>query len=148
MYLVTQSCSTFCDPMNYSPPGSSVYGDSPGKNTGVGCHALLQGFFPIQGSNPGLPHYRQIPYQLSHQGSPLIYDFLIIIWYIIRYMVSKHFSHSIGCLFILLIDNVIHYINRLQDKNCIISIDAEKAFTKFNILSWSKTLNKLCMEAM
>ena len=47
-----QLCPTFCDPVDYSPPGSSVHGDSPGKNTGVGCHALLQGIFPIQGSNP------------------------------------------------------------------------------------------------
>ena len=37
-----------------SLPGSSVLGASPGKNTGVGCHALLQGIFPTQGSNPGL----------------------------------------------------------------------------------------------
>jgi len=56
--------------MNYSPPGSSVHGDSSGKNTGEGCHFLLQGIFPTQGSNPGLPHYRQILYHLSHQGSP------------------------------------------------------------------------------
>ena len=41
--------------MDCSPPGSSVYGDSPGKNTGVGCHALLQGIFPTQGSNPRSP---------------------------------------------------------------------------------------------
>ena len=47
-------------------------GDSPGKNTGVGCHALLQGIFPTQGLNPGLPHCRQILYRLSHQGSLLI----------------------------------------------------------------------------
>ena len=40
----------------------------PGKNTGVGCHFLLQGIFPIQGSNPGLLHCRQILYQLNHQG--------------------------------------------------------------------------------
>ena len=40
--LVTQSCLTLCDPMDCSLPGSSVHGDSPGKNTGVGCHALLQ----------------------------------------------------------------------------------------------------------
>ena len=52
-----------------SLPGSSVHGDSPGKNTGVGCHALLQGIFPTQGSNPGLPHCRQVLYHLSHQGS-------------------------------------------------------------------------------
>ena len=37
-----QSCPTLCDPMDCSPPGSSIHGDSPGKNTGVGCHALLQ----------------------------------------------------------------------------------------------------------
>ena len=42
--------------MDCSPPGSSVHEDSPGKNTGVGCHAFLQGIFPTQGSNPGLPH--------------------------------------------------------------------------------------------
>ena len=40
--------------MNCSPPGPSVHGDSPGKNTGVGCQALLQGIFPTQGSNPRL----------------------------------------------------------------------------------------------
>ena len=40
--------------MDCSLPGSSVHGDSPGKNPGVGCHALLQGIFPTQGSNPGI----------------------------------------------------------------------------------------------
>ena len=55
---VAQWCPTLCDPMDYSLPGPSVHRDSPGKNTGVGCHALLQGIFPIQGSNPGLPHCR------------------------------------------------------------------------------------------
>ena len=49
--LVTQSCLTLCDPMDYSLPGSSVHGDSPGKNTGVGCHVFLQGIFPTQGAN-------------------------------------------------------------------------------------------------
>ena len=46
--------------------------NSPGKNRAVSCHALLQGLFPTQGSNPGLLHCRQILYQLSHQGSPRI----------------------------------------------------------------------------
>ena len=68
--LVTQLCLTLCIRMDYSPPGSSVHGGFPGKNTGVGCHALLQGIFPKQGLNPGLPHYKQILYHLSHQGSP------------------------------------------------------------------------------
>ena len=45
--------------------------DSPGKNTGVGYHFLLQGIFQTQGSNPGFPYYRQILYRLSHEGSPL-----------------------------------------------------------------------------
>ena len=70
MCLVAQSCLTLCNPMDCSPPGSSVHGDSPGKNTGVVCHALLQGICPTQGSNPGLLPCRQILYQLSHQGSP------------------------------------------------------------------------------
>ena len=52
--LVSQLCPILCNPMDYSPPGSSVHGDSPGKFTGVGCHALLQGIFPTQGSNPHL----------------------------------------------------------------------------------------------
>ena len=42
--------------------------NSPGHNTGVGSLALLQGIFPTQGSNPGLPHCKHIFYQLSHQG--------------------------------------------------------------------------------
>ena len=45
-----QLCWTLCNPMA-TLPGSSVHGDSPGENTGVGCHAVLQGIFPIQGSN-------------------------------------------------------------------------------------------------
>ena len=44
--------------------------NSPGQNTGVGSLYLLHGIFPSQGSNPGLPHCRRIPYQLSHKGSP------------------------------------------------------------------------------
>ena len=68
--LVAQLCLTLCDPVECSLPSSSVHGDSPGKNTGVGCHALLQGIFPTQGSNPGLPNCRRILYCLSHQGSP------------------------------------------------------------------------------
>ena len=49
-----QSCPTLCDSMDCSPPGSSVHGDFPGKNTGVGCHALFQGILPTQGLNPHL----------------------------------------------------------------------------------------------
>ena len=57
-------------------PGSSVRGNSPGKNTDVGCHACLQGLFPTQGLNPGLPYCRWILCHLSHQGSPRILEWV------------------------------------------------------------------------
>ena len=74
--LVAQSGPTLCNPMDCSPPGFSVHEDSPGKDSEVGCHALLQGVFPTQGSNPGLLHFRQILYHLSHQGSPWILEWV------------------------------------------------------------------------
>ena len=49
-----QSCLTLCDPLDWNPPGSSTQQDSPGKNIGGGCHALLQGIFLTQGSNSRL----------------------------------------------------------------------------------------------
>ena len=66
--LVAQPCLMLFDPMDCSLLGSSIHGASPGKNTGVGCYALLQGVFSTQGSNLGLPHCRQILYHLSHCG--------------------------------------------------------------------------------
>ena len=68
--LVTQWCPTLCNSMYYSPPVSFVHGDFPGKNTAVGYHALIQGIFTTQKSNPGFPSCRQILYHLIHQGSP------------------------------------------------------------------------------
>ena len=59
--------------MDYRLPGSSAHGDSPGKNTGVSCYALLQGIFPIQGSNLHLLcllHWQVDSLSLSHLGSP------------------------------------------------------------------------------
>ena len=58
--LVAQSCQTLCDPTDCSPPGASVHGILQAKNSGVGCHSLLQRIFLTQGSNPGLLHYRQV----------------------------------------------------------------------------------------
>ena len=57
---VTQSCLTLCDHMDCGP------WHSPGQNIEVGSLSLLQGIFPTQGSNPGLPHFWQNLYQLSH----------------------------------------------------------------------------------
>ena len=48
----------------------------PGQNSGVGSHSLVQGIFPIQGLNPGLPHCKQILYQPSHKGSPRILEWV------------------------------------------------------------------------
>ena len=63
---VAWSCLTLCDsPWNF-----------PGKNAGVGCCSLLQGIFSTQGLKPGLPHYRMILYQVSHQGSPWTLEWL------------------------------------------------------------------------
>jgi len=67
-----ESCSVTSDSLRshglYSP------WNFPGQNTGVGCLSLLQGIFPTQGSNSGLPHCRRILYHLSQQGSPRILE--------------------------------------------------------------------------
>ena len=70
--LVVQLCLSVCNPMDCSPPGSSVCGNSPGNSTRVGCHALL----PTQWSYPGLPYCRWILYHLSHQGRPWILEWV------------------------------------------------------------------------
>ena len=62
---VAQSCPTLCNPMEYSP------WNFPGQNTGVGSLSLLQWIFPTQESNQGLPHCRQVLFQLSYQTRSL-----------------------------------------------------------------------------
>ena len=64
---VAQSCPTLCDPMDCTT--LLHLWDFPSKNIGVSCHFLLQRTFLTQGSNRSLPHYRQMLYRLSHQGS-------------------------------------------------------------------------------
>ena len=102
---VTQSCPTLCNPMDFTihgifqarilvlvaisflkshsivsdslqPPGLYSPWNSPGQKSGVGSLSLLQGVFLTQGSNPGLPHCRWILYQLSHEGSPRILEWV------------------------------------------------------------------------
>ena len=68
--VLSQSCPTLCNPMDCSLPGSSVHG---GKNTRVGCHFLLQGIFPTQGSNLHLLlplHWQEDSSPLRHLGNP------------------------------------------------------------------------------
>ena len=73
LFCAVLSVRVFAQTMDCSPPGSSVHGDSASKNTGVGCHALFQGIFPTQGSNPGLPHCRQADSLLSEPPGEAIY---------------------------------------------------------------------------
>ena len=74
LFLSMESESESRSVMSHSLRPHGLYSpwNSPGQNTGVGTLPLLQGIFPTQGSNPGLPHCRQILYQLSHKGSPRI----------------------------------------------------------------------------
>ena len=67
MWSESESCSVVSDSL--WPQGLYSPWNSPGQNTGVSSLSLLQGIFPTQGANPGLPHCRQILYQLSHKGS-------------------------------------------------------------------------------
>ena len=74
MLVCAPSCLTLCNRVDCSPPCSSVHVvGSSGKNTGVGCHFLLQGIFPTQGSNPSLLHWQVDCLPLSHLGSLLVY---------------------------------------------------------------------------
>ena len=66
-----QLCLTLCDPMGCNPPGSSVCGDSPGKNIGVGCHALLQGMLPTQ-LEPAAPALQADSFPLSPRGAQIV----------------------------------------------------------------------------
>ena len=65
----TQVSHTAGDSLPAEPQGKP-------KNIGVSSHSLLQGIFPTHGSNPGLPHCRQILYQLGHQGRPRILEWV------------------------------------------------------------------------
>ena len=70
----SESLSVVSDPLQ--PHGLYSPWNSLGQNTGVGNFSLLQKIFPTQGSNPGLPHCRQILYQMSHKGSARILEWV------------------------------------------------------------------------
>ena len=78
--LVIQSCPTLWEPMDGSLPGFSVHGILQARIVeSVGCHALLQGIFPTQELNPGLPNCRQILYWLNYQGSKA-HEVVLALW--------------------------------------------------------------------
>ena len=68
---VAQLCPTLCDPMDCSPSGSSVHGDSPGKNTGVGCHVLSPGELPDPGIEPTSPALAEL-FTAAPPGKPFL----------------------------------------------------------------------------
>ena len=74
LYCLAQSCLTLCKFIDCSPPGSSVHGDSPGKNTGVGCHAFLQHNLPQLGIKPRSPEFQadSVPGSGIEPGSPTL----------------------------------------------------------------------------
>ena len=71
LYLVTQSWPTLCNLMDYSLPGSSVHGNSPGKNTEVVCQAFLHGIFPSLGIEPRSPAQQVESLQSEPPGKPM-----------------------------------------------------------------------------
>ena len=77
---VTQSYPTLYDPMDCSPPGSSVLGISQARILGVICHFLFQGIFAIQGWNPHLLNWQADSLPLSYQRSPIISSIKLVEW--------------------------------------------------------------------
>ena len=74
LHYVPESHSVLSDSLR--PHGLYSLWNSPAQNIGVGILSLLQGIFPTQVSNPGFPHCRWIPYQLTHKGSPRILEWV------------------------------------------------------------------------
>ena len=91
--VCAQSCLTLWDTMYCNPPGSSVHGDTLGKNIGVVCHALLQGILPTQGSNPSLLqllHWQANFPPLSYLGSPFLRQLLLFSYSIMSSSLQLH----------------------------------------------------------
>ena len=89
---VGQLCPTSCNPVDCNPPRSSIYGIFKGKNTWVGCHFLLQGIFPTQGSNPNLLHWQADSLSLSQPGKPASNSDLLV-----KDFFAQHHSPSEKC---------------------------------------------------
>ena len=110
--------------------------DSPGKNTGVGCHVLLQGIFPTQGSNPGLLHGRQVLYHLSHQGSLLFHDISGKMQMIIR---KHHTNPNWGRLFKTTGRNLQKHSSHERQ----VQIEDQRDIkSEGDVLSWVRTRNR------
>ena len=114
--------------------------DSPGKNTGVGCHFLLQGIFPTQGSNPGLSHCGWMLYHLSHQGrsqekNVLILSvrqrpFLWLTWFTVIFFLY--------CI----VSNMLH----MNDEKMYTKMKEKYTCIKFSICFFLKNAQWMCLE--
>ena len=90
-----QSCLTLCDPMDYcGPPSSSCPWDSPSNNTGVGCHALLQGIFPTQGLGP---HLQAPPALAGGFFTTSAASEAVIVSYVPRIISEEQISNTVYC---------------------------------------------------
>ena len=92
--ILSHLCLTLCNPMDCNPQDTSVHGDSPGKITGVGCHALLQGIFPTQGPSTSLLqllHYKQVLYHWATRET-------FLFWGVSNYTHSGHLKLSYNSL--------------------------------------------------
>ena len=99
MFLISQLCLTLWDPMDCCLPGFSVHRDSPGKNTGVCCHVLLQGVFPKQRLNLHLPESPALAGGFFTTVPKMRYAYIILqVWYLI----GNNYLYSITMSFIKL----------------------------------------------
>ena len=121
-----------------TPRGLYSPWNSPGKNTGVGSLSLLEGIFPTQGSEQGIPHCRWILYQLSHLGSPRILK-----W--VAYLFSSRFSQPRNRTRVSCIAGGILYQLSYQGSHNehILLLCQKKLFLKPNWEVTSQNLSKL-----
>ena len=92
--LGAKSCPPLCDPMDCDPPTSSVHGISQAKNTGGGCHFLLQGIFPTRRWNLHLLQWKADSLPLNHHESPSHIkdlDFILYLWKPLRELCNSLF---------------------------------------------------------
>ena len=126
--------------------------DSPGKNTGMGCHSLLQGIFVTRRSNPGLLHCKQILYRLSDREDPILSCELLnftFIWYV-KY-IWNYFPLNFIVLWTTILYElyllIIHPVNGIHQssskwQSCDILKLKKKFFSQVSVISWYTTLCK------
>ena len=114
--------------------------DFPGKDTGVGCHFLLQEIFPTQGSNPGFLNCRQILYQLSYRGCSMYQNIVFFLWLITFHcMYSPHIVCYLWCWWTLDYFQLFSIVNNaaVNIVHWCTSICFSPVFNSFEYTPWS-----------